>query len=188
MGHDFALGRHREGNLPRLQELGKGLGYSVNVVHPVRVAGQVVSSSRIRAALADGDVRLVYRLLGRPYQVQGKIVTGDGRGHTIGIPTANLDIDPERVLPKAGVYACWAGQGTCDYRAVSNIGLRPTFTGGDAPLRLETLLLDHQSDLYGKTLKVAFIARLRDEQRFPGAEALVAQIQADIQRARRLLR
>lgn len=188
VGHDFALGRNREGDLPRLQELGKQLGYTVSVVHPVRMAGEVVSSSRIRTALAEGDVRLARRLLGRPYQVQGKIIPGDGRGRMIGIPTANLEIDPECILPKVGVYACRAGQGTCDHRAVSNIGLRPTFTGSDALPRLETHLIDQESDLYGKTLKVAFLAHLRDEQRFSGVEALVAQIQADIRRARRLLR
>jgi riboflavin kinase/FMN adenylyltransferase len=188
VGHDFALGRRRQGDLPFLQNLGKEMGFTVNVMRPIRLGGLVVSSSRIRSALAEGDVRLARDLLGRRYQVNGEVVPGDGRGRTIGIHTANLDIPPQRCLPKSGVYACLASVGGRVWRAVANIGVRPTFENQAALPRLEAHLLDFAGDLYGKDLQVAFAARLRDEQRFPNVEALVAQIRADILKAKKLLR
>jgi riboflavin kinase/FMN adenylyltransferase len=188
VGHDFALGRGRQGDLSYLQKLGKAMGFTVNVMRPILYGGQVVSSSRIRLALAQGDVRLASSLLGRCYQVCGEVVTGDGRGRTIGIPTANLDIGSERLLPKSGVYACRAGVDGQTWMAVANIGVRPTFESQEALPRLEAHLLDYQSDLYGKALTISFVARLRDEQRFPNVQALVAQIQNDIRKAKKILR
>jgi riboflavin kinase / FMN adenylyltransferase len=188
IGHDFALGRNREGDLPALENLGKSFGFEVNIMRPVLIAGLVVSSSRIRAVLAEGDVRSARRLLGRSYRVRGPVISGDGRGRKIGIPTANLEIPAERILPKVGVYACLACVDGQTYKAVTNIGLRPTFTGGEAQPRLEAHLMDYHGDLYGKTIQMAFLSRLRDEMRFSGVEALVTQIQADIQRARRILK
>ena len=188
VGHDFALGRGRQGDLPFLQDLGKEMGFTINVMHPIRLAGQVVSSSRIRAALAEGDVRLAGALLGRRYRVNGEVVPGDGRGRTIGIHTANLAVDPERCLPKSGVYACLASIDGQEWGAVANIGVRPTFENKEVLPRLEAHLLDYEGDLYGMDLRVAFAARLRDEQRFPNVGALVAQIQADIRKAKKILR
>jgi riboflavin kinase/FMN adenylyltransferase len=115
-------------------------------------------------------------------------VAGDGRGRTIGIPTANLDIESERLLPKSGVYACLAGVDGQTWRAVANIGVRPTFESQEALPRLEVHLLDYASDLYGKDLSISFVARLRDEQRFSGVQALVTQIRADIRKAKKILR
>ncbi len=189
IGHDFALGRNREGDLPALQRLGKEYGFTVNVVRPALIGEQIVSSSRIRAALIEeGDVRAARHLLGRPYGVLGAVVSGDGRGRTIGIPTANLDIPLDRILPRVGVYACQVCLDGDQRPAVANIGLRPTFTGGEAVPRLEVHLLDYAGDLYGRTVQVDFVARLRDEQRFATIEMLVAQIQADIAQARRILK
>lgn len=188
IGHDFALGRGRQGDLPYLQQLGKALGFTVNVMRPIRQGGQIISSSRIRAALADGDVRLARLLLGRNYRVSGEVVAGDGRGRTIGIPTANLDIESERLLPKTGVYACLAGVDGQTWRAVANIGVRPTFESQEALPRLEAHLLDYHRNLYGKELTISFVARLRDEQRFPDFQALVAQIHTDIHQAKKILR
>jgi riboflavin kinase/FMN adenylyltransferase len=188
VGHDFALGRGRQGDLPFLKSLGKEMGFSVNVMQPIRLGGQVVSSSRIRFALAEGDVRLARALLGRRYQVEGEVVPGDGRGRTIGIHTANLEVQPDRCLPKTGVYACLASVDGQVWRAVANIGVRPTFENQAALPRLEAHLLDFSGDLYGKDLQIAFTARLRDEQRFPNVEALVAQIQVDIHKAKKILR
>jgi riboflavin kinase/FMN adenylyltransferase len=188
VGHDFALGRGRQGDLLYLQKLGKAMGFTVNVMRPIRQDGQVISSSRIRAALVDGDVRLAGSLLGRCYQVCGEVVPGDGRGRTIGIPTANLDIGSERLLPKNGVYACWAGVDGRFWQAVSNIGVRPTFESQETLPRLEAHLLDYHSDLYGKELTISFVAKLRDEQRFPNVLALVTQIQNDIRKAKKILR
>jgi len=187
IGHDFALGRNREGDLPALRRLGRSMGYVVNVMRPISSGDDVVSSSRVRAALGEGDVRLARRLLGRTYQVQGAVVPGDGRGRTIGLPTANLDIPAERILPKVGVYACMACVDGQTYRAVSNIGMRPTFTDGNVLPRLEVHLMDYQGDLYGKTVQVRFLTHLRAEQRFSGIDALVAQIKLDIRRAKRVL-
>jgi riboflavin kinase/FMN adenylyltransferase len=191
VGHDFALGRAREGDFDTLTRLGQALGFSMHRAHPLRIGGEVVSSSRIRQALAAGDVRLARRLLGRPYAVSGPIVSGDGRGRTIGIPTANIELPDERVLPSVGVYACLACTAAGEYKAVANLGLRPTFTGGDAggfaAPRLEAHLLDASADLYGQTMRLAFLARLRDEMRFASKDELLSQIALDIKKARRLL-
>jgi riboflavin kinase/FMN adenylyltransferase len=188
VGHDFALGRNREGDFATLQRLGEQMGFQVHRTRPLRIGGEVVSSSRIRQALALGDVQTARKLLGRPYAVEGPIVSGDGRGRTIGIPTANIVLPEQRVLPAVGVYACLACMdGEADVKAVANLGLRPTFTQGAVDLRLEAHLLDVRADLYGKTMRLAFMARLRDEIRFESKEALLAQIAADIQKARRLL-
>jgi riboflavin kinase / FMN adenylyltransferase len=188
IGHDFALGRGRQGDLPFLQNLGKELDFSVNVMRPIRYAGQVVSSSRVRAVLADGNVQQAKALLGRHYQVEGEVVAGDGRGRTIGIPTANLNVWPERLLPKSGVYACLACVNGQTRRAVANIGVRPTFESQEALPRLEAHLLDYAADLYGKNLTLRFVAHLRDEQRFANIQALVNQIQTDISKAKKILR
>ena len=188
IGPDFALGRGREGDLPFLQNMGKELDFSINVMRPILYRGQAVSSSRIRSALSAGDVQLAKALLGRHYQVHGEVVAGDGRGRTIGIPTANLDVWAERLLPKSGVYACLVCLDGQTYRAVANIGVRPTFENQEALPRLEVHLLDYAGDLYGKDLTVRFVSRLRDEQRFPNIQALVDQIQADISKAKKILR
>lgn len=188
VGHDFALGRGRQGDLPFLQNLGNEMGFSVNVMHPIRSQGQVISSSRIRAALLEGDVRQANAMLGRRYPVSGEVVAGDGRGRTIGIPTANLDIWPERLLPRSGVYACLAGVDGQIRRAVVNIGVRPTFENQETLPRLEAHLLDYAGDLYGKDMTIFFVSRLRDEQRFSSFQDLVTQIHADIQRAKKILR
>lgn len=188
VGHDFTLGRGRQGDLPFLQNLGKEMGFAVKVMRSIRLGGQVVSSSRIRAALAQGDVRLAKALLGRYYQVSGVVVPGDGRGRTIGIHTANLEVPPDRCLPASGVYACLASLEGRAWKAVANIGVRPTFENQPVLPRLEAHLLDYAGDLYGKDLQVAFVAHLRDERRFSGVEALVAQIQSDIHQAKKLIR
>ena len=202
-GHDFALGRGREGDLPTLQKLGKEFGFSLNFIRRIRVAGQVVSSSRIRSALELGDIEMVSRLLGRPYQVSGEVVRGDGRGHRLGIPTANLEVWAERALPRPGVYACLVDVDGIMWKAVVNVGFRPTFSAdkpGDgmsgihhptynqpvSPL-VEAHLLEFERDLYRQQISLSFVARLRDEQRFSDVQALVNQVQQDIKRARKIL-
>lgn len=186
VGHDFALGRGREGDLPTLERFGAEFGYRLMAMEPVRLEGQVVSSSQVRAALQNGDVEKAEHLLGRPYHVSGEVVPGDGRGHKLGIPTANLDVWAGRVLPKAGVYACLAQIDGQTWRAVVNVGLRPTF--GDLPsLRVEAHILGFEADLYGRQVSLSFFAHLRDERRFPNVDALVTQIQHDIDQARRML-
>jgi riboflavin kinase / FMN adenylyltransferase len=181
VGPDFAMGRDREGNVPKLKELGEAFGYTLEIMPPVEVRGEVVSSSRIRAFLADGEVEQAASLLSRPYRVAGQVVTGDGRGRSIGIPTANLDVWAERSLPKAGVYVCRAIVDGKSWNAVTNVGYRPTFESGPVSPRVETHILDFLDPIYGQQIQLDFLARVRDEQRFPSVEALVEQIQRDIQ-------
>ena len=189
VGYDFALGRNREGDIPTLRRLGERLGYTVHVVEAYRLDGEIVSSSRIRRALAEGDVTLAARMLGRHYAVPGEVVRGDGRGRTIGFPTANLAVWPKRMLPAAGVYACFAEvEDDGRYAAVANIGVRPTFERQPVAPRVEAHLLDFRGDLYGRRLRLHFVARLRPERRFPSPQALAEQIARDIAAARRLLR
>lgn len=187
VGQDFALGRNREGNVPALRALGEQLGYSVQIIDPVMLDGELVSSSAIRAHLAAGRVERAARMLGRPFSLRGEVVPGDGRGRLIGIPTANLDVWSGRALPGVGVYVCRTQVNGRMWGAVANIGVRPTFENQPATPRVEAHLLDYDDDLYGQELPLEFIARLRDERRFSGVEALVAQIQADIGEARKML-
>jgi riboflavin kinase/FMN adenylyltransferase len=184
VGYDFALGRKREGDIPALRQLGEELGYRLHVIEAIRSSDQPVSSSLVRAALAQGDIRQADQLLGRPYGLSGLVIPGDGRGHTIGIPTANLDIWKEKAVPKPGVYVCQASIEGQTWGAVTNIGFRPTFENQSVLARVETHLLDFHGDLYGKHLQLEFIERLRDEQRFPDIGALVQQIHTDIHLAR----
>jgi len=187
VGHDFALGHGREGNVPMLQRLGDEFGYTVDAVPPVEVDGRVVSSSLIRAHLAAGEVEQAARLLGRPYQVGGEVVLGDRRGKLLGIPTANLSIWAERTLPKAGVYVCQARVNNRIWGAVTNVGVRPTFENQPVQPRVEAHILDFGDEIYGQELSLDFLVHLRDEVRFPNVQALVEQINKDISRARIIL-
>ncbi|MCL4559406.1 MAG: bifunctional riboflavin kinase/FAD synthetase [Chloroflexi bacterium] len=187
VGFNFALGRNREGDIPTLQRLGDLMGFTLAVIPPVTVEGETVSSSQIRGLLSAGMVDRAAAMLGRHYRVEGTVQLGDGRGRKIGIPTANLSVWSGRLLPGAGVYACWAHLEGDRLLAVANIGSRPTFEAQPVPLRLEAHLLDFDRDLYGQTIGVEFIERLRPEHRFSSVEELVAQIRQDISRARGIL-
>ncbi|HYN87403.1 MAG TPA: bifunctional riboflavin kinase/FAD synthetase [Ardenticatenaceae bacterium] len=182
VGPDFALGHKREGNLAYLQRWGHEHGVAVTAVEPVRIGGEVVSSSRIRARLQAGDVEGATQLLGRPPTVGGVVAQGDQRGRQIGFPTANVVPDPTVALPANGVYVTLAEVRGERHPAVTNVGVRPTF--GGARQLVETYLLDWQGDLYGHELAAHFLHRLRPEMKFDGIAALVAQIQADAEAAR----
>ena len=186
VGYDFALGRNREGNIPTLRQIGERMGYTLVVFPPYEVDGEIVSSSRIRRALADGDVEKAARLLGRFYSVPGEVVRGDGRGRGLGFPTANLAVWEKRMVPASGVYAAFARVGDKVYPAVVNIGVRPTFEERAAP-RVEAHLLGYSGNLYGEKLTLEFVKRLRAERKFPSAEALRAQIEHDVAQAREIL-
>lgn len=183
IGHDFALGRDREGDAEALRRLGAEFDYSLEVISPLTTREVIVSSSKIRSALEAGEVAEAARLLGRAYHVSGEVVHGEGRGRTIGIPTANLEIWEERMLPKAGVYVCKARIMEKTWGAVTNIGVRPTFETDDPQPTVEAHLLKFEGELYGYELHLDFISRLRDEKRFASVDELVAQIQTDIQNA-----
>jgi riboflavin kinase/FMN adenylyltransferase len=168
--------------------MGAELGFSVHQVLPVRVDGEIVSSSRIRALLNAGDVAQAARLLGRPYTLSGSVVQGAQRGRSIGIPTANLQISEKRLVPATGVYVTWAWLGEKRLPSVTNIGLRPTFADGTPAPVVEAHILDYAGgEFYGHPLKLEFVSRLRGEQKFDGVEALVAQIHRDIEQARSAL-
>lgn len=186
IGWDFALGRRREGAPTRLREIGKELGYSVHPADQFTLNGAPVSSTRIRSALSAGDVEDAATLLGRPFGVRGMVAQGDQRGRTIGFPTANLMVDPLRMLPGDGVYVCRVQRGARRYAAVTNVGVRPTFDG--VRRTTEAYLLDFVGDLYGETLRLDFLHRLRGEQKFDGIGALVAQIGQDVADARAWLK
>ena len=180
IGPDFALGRGREGNADALGKLGREQGFSVTVVPPVVIDGEVVSSTAIRKALSDGDVRKVRRLAGRSFSLRGQVVAGTGRGVSLGFPTANLDIDPDQALPVDGVYAGWADVEDKILPAMINIGTNPTF--GDKRRAVEVYIVDYQGKLYGCEIQVEFVERLREEKRFDSVEELKKQIAEDVAR------
>ena len=187
VGHDFALGRNREGDVNFLTKLGEEFDYQVEVVSPLEISDEVVSSSRIRARLLDGDVEQAKSLLGRPHRVKGEVVSGDGRGKTIGIPTANLSVWSKRALPSAGVYVCNAQVNGINWGAVTNIGVRPTFENRLVTQRVETHILDFNKDIYGQNVLLDFHSYIRAEQRFKDVDALVQQIHKDITTTRKIL-
>lgn len=187
VGYDFALGKNRTGNVEALQTLGAQLKYTLDVLPPVHGDGGPVSSSQVRMSLLKGDVREVRRLLGRPFRINGKVIHGDGRGHTIGIPTANLSIWGEQALPAPGVYACLVEVQGRFWKAVTNIGYRPTFLDTPMDLQVETHLLDFDANLYGEVIALSFEDRLRAEIKFTGVNQLLEQINQDITTARNIL-
>ena len=187
VGYDYALGHDRAGDVVALTALGKQLDFSVKAIPPLKIDGEIISSSLIRSALGAGQVERAARFLGRDYRISGKVVPGDGRGSTIGIPTANLNVWSDRALPASGVYVCQALVDGEPQGAVTNIGIRPTFDPKSDLTWVETHLLDFNENIYGKVIQLDFKARLREEQRFPDIQTLVDQIHQDIFRARDIL-
>ncbi len=185
VGADFRFGHDRRGDVRLLAETGERLGFEVEPVSLVEGDGEVVSSSRIRGVLETGDVGEAGRLLGRPFELRGPVIHGDGRGAAIGFPTANIHIPDRLAIPRFGVYAVEAEWDGDSGPAVVNLGIRPTF--GESQRTIEAHLIDRSVDLYGAEVRLRFVARIRDEMRFEGVEALVAQIEADVESARRLL-
>lgn len=184
VGFNHTFGRGARGDARLLGALGERLGFTTHMVEPLVVDGVPVSSSAIREALKTGSVERASRYLGRPYSVVGPVVEGAGRGRTLGFPTAN--VRPERqVLVPPGVYACQASDGSEAYPAVVNIGVRPTFD--EHELVIEAYLLDFAGSLYGRRLRLGFVAHIREERKFPGVEALREQIARDVADARGLL-
>jgi riboflavin kinase/FMN adenylyltransferase len=187
IGEDFSLGHQREGNRLFLARAARERGFRLQIVPPLNVGGEVVSSTRVREALRSGDVSRAASYLGRPFGLPGTVVKGSARGAKLGMRTANLSIWEERAIPGAGVYACRVDVGQGKYDGVTNIGVRPTFETREPSPVVETHILDFEGDLYGREITLDFIDRLRDERRFPGPEALLTQIERDIVRAREIL-
>jgi len=179
LGYNVRLGHAREGTSQRLAELGRKVGYDLTLVPAVEVDGQVVSSTLVRHRLDAGEAEAAARFLGRPYDVTGTVVRGTGRGRMLGIPTANLEVAGDKLLPANGVYAVHAEVGGARYAGALNIGVVPTFQA-EGPRTVEVHLLDYAGDLYGERLRLEIGPRLRDERRFPGPEALLEQVRRDL--------
>jgi riboflavin kinase / FMN adenylyltransferase len=199
IGYDTALGRKRQGNATLLTEIGKELDYRVQVVPPLTDEKGVISSTRIRCDIAAGNVSAAAAGLGRYYDLSGPVIRGDGRGHRINIPTANIQPPSCKLVPANGIYACWAflepqcwgegeiSSGTGKYLAATNVGVRPTFTPDLPASAIEAHLLDFNRDIYGQQVKLEFVEYLRPEQKYENVESLVEQIHNDIELARNIL-
>jgi riboflavin kinase/FMN adenylyltransferase len=183
--HTF--GRHAEADVRRITELGMELGFEVHVLPPILVDGERVNSSQIRRMLWEGNVEEASRWLGRPYDLAGEVVHGRGIGTGLGFPTANLQPVPEKLVPADGVYACAACVENPDASAADwlpaavSIGNTPTISGTDGPRVVEAhLLVEAPLSLEGRVLRLLFLQRLREQRKFPGADALIAQIARDV--------
>jgi len=181
IGHDHAFGKNRGGNEELLRHLGAELGFYVERIPPLETEGIVVSSTLVRKTLKSGDIELAASMLGSPYIVRGTVVKGDGRGSTLGIPTANVvPAEPHKLIPANGVYVVTVRHGDAEYLAMANIGVRPTFTSDTVPI-LEVHILQFDNDIYNTTLDVKFHKRLRGEQKFGSREEFLAQLEQDKQ-------
>ncbi len=176
VGENFRFGAKAKGDPEMLASHDE---FETRVVPLVEVDGETVSSSRVRALVAAGEVEAAMRCLGAPFMLEGEVVEGDKRGRELGFPTANVVPDDRLVVPGHGVYAAFAN----GHPAAVNVGIRPTFETGRG-LLVEAFLIEHEEDLYGKNLRVAFVSRLRGERRFPSAEDLIAQMHRDVAEAR----
>lgn len=188
IGYDFALGKGREGNAVRLTEIGRELGYSVEVVSALSDESGVISSTEIRKLVSVGNVAEAAHLMGHLYSLRGPVIRGDGRGKKIGVPTANIDYPHEKIVPTKGIYAGWVYVDGEKHMAAASIGVNPTFTPEKQIPGVEAYILDFDEDIYGKELKIEFVARLRDELKFDSVDALVGQIWKDVDETRRILK
>ena len=185
VGPDFAMGYKREGNVDMLSDMGAELGFSVSVVDLLSDGGDAVHSTSIRKALVDGNVKDMAKKLGRNFSISGTVVTGDKRGRTLGFPTANIEVGPDMVVPGNGIYATLAFVDGERHMAATSIGTRPTFDGKGRTI--EAFLLEFDSNLYNRKLRLEFVQRLRDELKFDSVEALLEQMELDVEQTRRLL-
>lgn len=187
VGADFALGFQREGDIAYLRAQGEKRGFTVKAMDLITAQDsiQFIRSSSVRDHVRNGNMRAAKAMLGRAYSLEGTVVAGEQRGRTIGVPTANLAVWSEQIIPANGVYATWARVGAESIPAATNIGQRPTFAGAD--VTIEAHLLDFDRDIYGEKLALRFEKRLRPERKFKDREQLVSQIHADIAATRRSL-
>lgn len=185
VGHDYAFGKGREGTIEYLKELGKKYNFHVDVIEPVTVNGDIVSSSSIRKLIAEGSVDKAARFLGRYYTLSGVVMKGAGRGKGLGFPTANIEL-PVELIPKDGVYAVIVRKGKDIYNGVANIGNKPTF--GNEKFGIEAYLFDFDKNLYKKRLEISFIKRVRDEIAFKNPAELIASMRKDVKKAKEILK
>jgi len=184
VGENFRFGKDRRCGVAELTRLGRELGFGVHAAPPVENAGEIVSSSLIRHELAKGNVEKATELLGRPYEIEGCVVTGESRGRVLGFPTANIHTANE-ILPR-GIFVTLAVTASKSLPSVTNVGVGPTF--GGRRLEVEAHILNHKGNLYGRTVKLRFLRKLRNERKFGTSKALVDQIARDVAEARRYFR
>ncbi len=184
VGPDFSFGRKRQGNLELLNKMGSEYGFDTEVVDTASVNGEVVSSTAIRNLVREGNMDKAGKFLGYNFYIEGEVKEGERRGRQIGFPTANLETDWD-ILPKVGVYATLAHVDGRALSSITNVGYRPTF--GNNELLIETHIFDFNEDIYKKRLKVEFVDRVRDEQKFDGPDSLIEQIKKDIERVKEIL-
>lgn len=185
VGSDFRFGRYARGDVTMLKSFGKRLGFLMEGARMAEADGQTISSTAIRHALAEGDVRWAAKALGRPYRLPGTVVHGAGRGKGLGYPTANLNPPAEVCVPGAGIYAGYTINAGRKRASAISVGTNPTF--GENPLSVEAFVIDFEGDLYGQDVEFEFTARLRDHVAFPSVEALNEAIASDVEEARRIL-
>ena len=184
VGPDFSFGRKREGNSELLRVMGGQLGFETRVLEPAVIEDKIVSSTAVRQFVRDGDVREASKFLGYDFYIEGQVVEGERRGRQIGFPTLNIDSDWD-ILPKVGVYATRVYIDDEQKESITNVGYRPTF--GSDKLLIETHVFDFGKEVYGKRVRVEFIKRVRDEQKFDGPDALVEQIELDVLEVKEIL-
>ena len=180
VGHDYSFGKNKVGNVTFLANKGKKFGFGVEVFSAVKFGDETISSTRLRYAILNGNVKMAMRLLGRPYIISGTVIPGKSRGTALGIPTANINPEKE-LIPAEGVYAVIVQLENNRYKGVLNIGFNPTFS--DNERSIEVYILDFSENIYGKSVKVFFIDRIRDEVKFDTPEQLVGQIKNDVEQA-----
>ncbi len=185
VGPDFAMGKGRAGTSEALATLGQSQGFDVLILEALVDGPEVVSTTAVRQALATGNMTRAATLLGRPFALSGQVQEGDQRGKDLGFPTANLGINSDLTLPLDGIYCTVATFGGRTHPSVTSIGVRPTF--GDLARTVETFVLDFSGDLYGQQMRIDLLDRIRDEQKFPGADELIAQMKTDVEMAREML-
>lgn len=186
IGYDHCFGKGREGNYDFLQENSSKYNYEVDVIPPVSIEGQIVSSSVIRSFIALGNMESAANLLERPYSLKGNVIKGKQRGRTLGFPTANLDVDKSLMIPSTGIYAGVVEFENQQFKAVINIGKNPTF-GDIHHISIEVYILNFSKNIYNQSIKVDFIKKIRDEIKFASVESLVAQIKIDCDDAVKVL-
>ncbi|MFQ5787593.1 MAG: bifunctional riboflavin kinase/FAD synthetase [Thermodesulfobacteriota bacterium] len=183
VGPDLFFGRNREGDIELLKTMGKSFDFETKTIGPVYFEDKLISSTAIRQSLEKGNVKKAANFLGECFSIEGKIKEGERRGRKLGFPTANLETDWE-LFPKKGVYVTWANLGNKRFKSITNVGVRPTF--GKSKLIVETHMLEFNDDIYGDTLRVSFIDRIRDEKRFESIETLSSQISKDVKKAKKV--
>ena len=187
IGDDFTFGKGKQGTIQQLEKLAIDKGFALQVRESIKFNDEVISSSRIRSLLSKGNVENASQWLGRLYRIDGVIVHGEGRGKNLGIPTANIQVWKEKLLPADGIYATWIWWERRRFPCVTNVGVRPTFHN-DTKRTIEPFILEFNQDLYGKHVTLEFIKYLRAELKFDSADALMMQIEDDIQKAREVFK